>query len=99
MVKVLKINKIAAKKIHDIATYLETEFSFAAAENFVDSTYTAIEKAQKQPTRGRKTNASETVRFLPIDKHRVLFYRHKGSVLYILDLFDTRQNPNKRPFA
>jgi hypothetical protein len=34
-----------------------------------------------------------------IDKHRILFYRHKGSTLSVLDLFDTRQHPNKRPFA
>ncbi len=99
MVKKVTITKTAARKIKEIAEYLETEFSFNSAEKFVDSTYEAIEKVQKHPTRGRKINASETVRFIPIDKHRILFYRHKGTTLSILDLFDTRQHPNKRPFA
>jgi plasmid stabilization system protein ParE len=99
MVKKIKINKTAAKKIQEIAQFLESEYSFHTAEKFVGNTYEAIEKIQKNPTRGRKTKASETVRFIPIDAHRILFYRYKATTLFVLDLFDTRQHPDKRPFA
>jgi plasmid stabilization system protein ParE len=64
MVKKVVITKTAAKKIKEIAEYLETEYTFHSAEIFVDNTYEAIEKVQKHPTRGRKANASETVRFI-----------------------------------
>ena len=98
MVTKVKINKKAAQRINLIAEYLESEFSFNAAEKFVDNTYETIEKIQKHPTRGRKVASSKTVRFVPIDKHRILFYRVKSATLIVVDLFDTRQNPSKRPF-
>ena len=35
---------------------------------------------------------------LNIDKKRQMFYSVSGSTLYIVDFFDTRQYPMKRPY-
>ena len=94
----VKINKKANQRIHAIATYLEEEHSFQAAQNFVQNVYKTIDKVAKHPTRGRKVSISNTLQFINIDKHRQLFYRVHGTRLSIVDIFDTRQDPNKRPF-
>jgi hypothetical protein len=52
---------------------------------------------EKDPTRGRTAPTSKTLQFLNIDKHRQLFYRMRGTTLVIVDIFDTRQHPSKRP--
>ena len=94
----VKINKKANQRIHAIAIYLEEEHSFQAAQNFVQNVYKTIDKVAKHPTRGRKVPISNTLQFINIDKHRQLFYRVYGTRLSIVDVFDTRQDPNKRPF-
>ena len=93
----VKINKKANQRIYAIASYLEDEYSFQAAQNFVQNVYKTIDKVTKHPTRGRKVPKSNTLQFINIDKHRQLFYRVHGTRLSIVDVFDTRQDPDKRP--
>lgn len=97
MVKTVKINKKATRRISTIAEYLEYEYSYQTASNFVDSVYKTIDKVAEYPSRGRKVPNSKTLQFLNIDAHRQLFYRVHGYVLSVVDIFDTRQNPDKRP--
>jgi plasmid stabilization system protein ParE len=97
MAKTIKSNKKATLRISHIAEYLEYEFSYQIAVNFVANVYKTIGKVAENPTRGRKVPRSNTLQFINIDKHRQLFYRVHGSTLSIVDIFDTRQNPNKRP--
>ncbi len=97
MAKIIKLNKKALLKISTIAEYLEYEISFQTAVKFVDTVYKTIDKVAEHPTRGRKVPKSNTLQFINIDKHRQLFYRVYGSRLFVVDIFDTRQHPNKRP--
>jgi plasmid stabilization system protein ParE len=76
---------------------LEYEFSYQLATNFVTTVYRTIDKVAEHPTRGRKVPKSNTLQFINIDKYRQLFYRVHGSILSVVDIFDTRQDPNKRP--
>ncbi len=45
----------------------------------------------------RKVPNSKTLQFLNMDKHHQIFYRTHGSRVSIVDVFDTRQDHNKRP--
>ncbi len=94
----VKINKKANQRLYNIAEYLEEEYSFQTAKNFVQKVYKTIDKVAKHPTRGRKVPLSNTLQFINIDKHRQLFYRVHGTRLSVVDIFDTRQDPTKRPF-
>ena len=97
MVKTVKMNQAATRAISEIAEYLEAEYSYQTAINFVDNFYRTVEKIKEHPTRGRTSPTSPTLQFLNIDKHRQLFYRVRGTTLVIVDIFDTRQHPSKRP--
>jgi plasmid stabilization system protein ParE len=97
MVKIVKLNQVALSRINAVAEYLETEYSNQTATNFVESVYATIEKISEHPTRGRTVPNSKTLQFLNIDKYRQVFYRVRHSTLVIVDIFDTRQHPSKRP--
>jgi plasmid stabilization system protein ParE len=98
MVKRIRWNKNAIVKVEKTAEYLELEFSIVAAERFVTNVYECIEKIKKHPSRGRKTSLNPGILFINLDNHRQLFYRIQKDELIIIDIFDTRQNPEKRPF-
>jgi plasmid stabilization system protein ParE len=97
MVKKVKISKKANRRISEMAKYLEDEFSYQAADKLAECFYDTIAKIAEHPSRGRKTPTSETLHFLNMDDYRQIFYRTYGNTLSIVDVFDTRQNPNKRP--
>ena len=88
----------ASRYVKETATYLESEFSVKAAENFVDSVLKTIEKISKSPSSYRIAPRTKTVHFTNIDRHRQVFFRESGNLLIISAFFDTRQNPRKRPF-
>ena len=97
MAKRVKVTKKANKRISDIALYLESEFSYQAADNVVKAFYKTIDKLAEQPKIGREVQSSKSMRFINMDKHRQIFYRTYGNTVSIIDVFDTRQNPKKRP--
>lgn len=97
MAKTIKINKKAILRISVIAEYFEHEYSYQTAVKFVDLVYKSIDKIAEHPSRGRKVPNSSTLQFINIDKYRQLFYRVHGSRLFVVDIFDTRQHPDKRP--
>ncbi len=98
MVKKIKWNKSADKTFDEITAYLQTRYSMQSAENFVDLVYKRINQIEKGLTVGRLTPKSKTVMVLKLDKHKQMYYRQTGTTLIIVDFWDTRQNPDKKPF-
>jgi plasmid stabilization system protein ParE len=98
MVKKIIWNKRGQNTFDDTINYLHDEVSQQSAETFFNIVYDKIDKLVKQPFIGRKVGSTKSVRVINLDKHRQMFYRIVGTTLYISYFFDTRQNPNKRPF-
>lgn len=88
--------KRATKRVVEISFYLEDNFSKGAAMNFNKAIDKTLEKVAAHPTIGRETHTS-TLKFVNMDDHRQIFYRTYGNTLSIVDIFDTRQDPDKRP--
>ena len=98
MAKTVIWSKRSLKILRETVTYLRDEASEKAANNFIDTVYRHIDSLTKYPEKGRRELKTKTIRFVNIDAHRQMFYRIKGNKLHIADFFDTRQNPNKRPY-
>ena len=90
--------KAADKKFDAITTYLHDKASLQAAQNFAKIVYEKIDLLAKHPTLGRKIADTKSIRVLNFGKHHQLYYRVEGKTLYISNFFDTRQDPQKRPF-
>jgi len=95
MAKKIKWNNRALDTFHDIAVYLEEEYSTKTSEKFVQKVFDKIAALQKYPTIGRKAPKRKSIRFILVEKHYRLYYRVSGSTLVISSIFDIRQHPDK----
>ncbi len=98
MVKRVDWSDSAIKQYKAVIFYHKENGNTAFAQKWVDSLWAKIGLLMKEPEIGRKASKTKTVRFVNFAKHYQLFYRVKGSTLFISSIFDTRQNPAKRPF-
>jgi plasmid stabilization system protein ParE len=97
MVEVIWTKK-AQKEFDAMLTYLERKASEKAAENFYNTVGEKLTRLEKYPESGRLVEIQRQVRVVNLDKYRQMVYRIKGKSLYISHFFDTRQNPDKRPY-
>ncbi len=97
MAKRIVVTKRAAKNFNEIAIYLEGNFSFAAAENFIQNATKMMERIAQHPTIGRRRDKKSTLRYVNMDDYRQIYYRSYGDKVSIVDIFDVRQSPDKRP--
>ncbi len=82
----------------DFVDYYDKQHSFQTAQKFIKAVDSKIELLKKQPLIGRKVLTMKTIRFIIVDDKRRMYYRVHGSTIFITAFFDTRQNPNKRPY-
>lgn len=98
MVKKIIWRITADKSFDRIVFYLHENFSHQVAHDFAKIVYDKIDRLEKQPYIGPKVGGTKSVRYLNFGKHYQIFYRVDGRTLIISYFFDTRQDPNKRPF-
>jgi plasmid stabilization system protein ParE len=98
MVKKIKWNNAAENTFEETTNYLQDNFSSKAAENFANLVYDRIDMLVHGLTVGRKSDKAKTVMVLKLDKHRQMYYRIHGTTLIIVDFWDTRQDPRKKPY-
>ena len=81
-----------------VIDYLEAEWNEEVIEDFLSKTDLCVNLLLKQPFIGRESEKRIGVRKVLITKHNLLIYRVSKGTIYILDIFDTRQNPNKSKY-
>jgi len=57
-----------------------------------------LDLLKKQPLIGRPVKNSKTVRYVKVGRYQRMYYRLHGNTMYIVRLFDMRQDPAKDPF-
>jgi plasmid stabilization system protein ParE len=98
MAKQIIFTDKANSDIETLLNYLITEISERYAEKFVKQLYKKVEWISKYPDSGQISSKSKTVRSVKIDKYRKMFYRPLFTTVFILHIFDTRQDPDKSPY-
>jgi plasmid stabilization system protein ParE len=91
-------NKAASRTFDDITICMVDNISLQSAQNFAVSVYEKIDYIIKYPFVGRKVRGTKSLKMLNIGKHHHIYFRVHGNTLFISDFFDTRQNPDKRPY-
>ena len=81
-----------------IITYLRNNVSDQAAERFLDLIKRQVMQLESNLMEGRPISSRKTIRFVLVGKHHRMYYRKHGLTLFITHFFDTRQNPDKRPY-
>ncbi len=85
-------------KLLELLTFLENECGLKVAAAFQNKLDKKLSALRHLPGLGSPTFKRPGIRKLIITKHNKIYYRVKGDTIYIITLFDTRQNPNRNKF-
>ena len=93
----IKWTKRAANSFDKTVKYLQTEWSLSSAQKFVKRSNKFLQTLQEYPRIGKTQNIEKEIRAYVLSRHISVFYRIKENKLILLNFFDNRQHPNKRP--
>ncbi len=75
---------------------MHDNWSERIAINFIETFYATLELIDKLPEIGIVVRKKEKVRRILITKHNLLYFIVTEKEIILLNLFDMRQNPEKR---
>jgi len=89
-------NKRASKQLQQLQEYLEQEFGANTVKTFTGRLFKFLDLLVKYPHIGTLENKAEDIRGFLLHRHTTIIYKVKQDSVYILALFDNRQNPDKK---
>jgi plasmid stabilization system protein ParE len=98
MQRSVRWSKRARINYNAVVDYLISEWGEKITSEFADKTETCIDVLRQYPFIGRKSEKREGIRKVLITKHNLLIYKVSNSEINILNIFDTRQDPNKSKY-
>ncbi len=90
--------KRASEKFEAIQRFLIAEWSEKVCIAFVKRTDTILKQLSDFPTLGTLENQALEIHAIVLSKHNTLFYRFDENRIYVLNIFDTRQSPQKKKY-
>lgn len=88
-------NKRASRQFEQIQQYLEKEFGERSAGLFTSRLFNFLELLTKYPEIGTLENKKKNIRGFLLHRHTTILYKKGKNVIYILSVFDNRQDPAK----
>jgi plasmid stabilization system protein ParE len=88
----------ALQDYEQVVNYLLKEWSIKAAADFINKVEGRLYNLSELPNVGIASFKNPSIRSILITKHNRLYYQTKSGKLIILDIFDTRQNPQKNKY-
>lgn len=95
MLPQVKLSKRAEKKLDNLFNYLETKWSARVKNNFVKKLQKAIKQIQQHPYGFPKSEIIKDLHKHVITKQTTIYYKYDKKYIYIITVFDSRQNPEK----
>jgi len=90
------LTEIAQTRIDEKFEYLTSEFGGSTARSFLKQLFRFIELVSYFPEIGKIEVFDKNIRSFRLNKQSTVFYSLENNKVYILDLFDNRQDPDKR---
>ena len=89
-------NKRASKQLEELQEHLNLEFGNNTAKTFTQRLFKFLDLLVKYPHIGTLENKPEDIRGFLLHRHTTILYKVKQDTIFILALFDNRQNPDKK---
>ncbi len=87
------------RQMRALERYFRDELgAIQAYDTFLGKLETKLSRISKYPESGHYTGR-KNIRYIHVDDHRSIFYRIRPDRLQIILLWDSRQYPQKNPFA
>lgn len=91
-------SEIALEDYKNVIDYLISNWPFTVAVEFENIVNKKLHTLSLQPFMGVASQKNSSIRSVLLTKHNRLYYRIKNETIELLTIFDTRQNPEKKPF-
>ncbi|XOV93186.1 MAG: type II toxin-antitoxin system RelE/ParE family toxin [Bacteroidota bacterium] len=89
--------KKAQTRFQEIISYILTEFGEKPSISFKDKVFDFLELLERFPQLGTLEVVDKNIYGFQISKQTKIFYRINKDHISLLTLFDTRQDPKKKP--
>jgi len=89
------LSKRASKKLDKLLLYLETEWSEKVKKNFIYKLDRALNILKNNPRSSPESKQSPGIHQCVVTKQTTIFYRFDRMKIYIISVFDSRQDPKK----
>jgi plasmid stabilization system protein ParE len=86
------------KSLDAVIFYLERRWSENVAKKFLLTFYKKVDAIALNPTISRSSSRYPAIRKIFITKHNILYYEVFEERIELLQIFDSRQNPQKNIF-
>ncbi len=94
MVRKVKLSRKAADRLENIIAYLESEWSEKIRDEFIRKLDNALEHLSRFPASHPESDKVKGLRRYVISKQTTIYYTFTKSTVFIVTLFDNRQNPD-----
>lgn len=91
------LTRRAEKNFRSIKEYITNKWGDKVAEAFEQKTIDFLDLLGDFPEIGVVEVIEKQIRGFQLTKQTIVFYRIKGDRIIILNFFDVRQNPSKKP--
>ncbi len=88
----------ADREFYELVSFIADTWSDRIVSEFVDKAYKTINLLSTFPELGIQEPNEEGIRLLFIRKYTKIYYRIEGDRILILNVFDTRRDPDSKPF-
>lgn len=85
----------AQENFKRIVEYLQSEWSEKSAENFIKNVTVKLNLLSDYPYIGTSKGKNKKIRKIILTQQNTLYYQVSFRQIFILRIFDTRQNPRK----
>lgn len=99
MALTLRWTNNAIEDYHQIIIYLSTNWPESVVEDFILNVESRVRTLSISPDIGISSIKQQGVKSIVLTKHNKLYYKTFDNFLYILNIFDTRQNPEKNKYG
>ena len=91
----ITLSKRASNKLEKLLKYLEAEWSEKVKRDFIGKLDKSLSIIQKNPDSFEKSDLIKGLHKCVVTKQTTIYYKHDKNKIYIVTLFDNRQNPIK----
>ena len=95
MIRKIKLSKRALNKLDKLLEYLEKEWSLKVKNDFIKKLDKSLNLIKENPDYFQKSISVKGLHRCVITKHITIFYRYDNKFIYVVTLFDTRQDPKR----
>jgi len=85
-------------KLLKLLDYLRREWGNKVSDSFIIKLQSRLQTLSKQPYIGNPSDVVKSVRSILITRKNRIFYRIKGDVIEVVNLYDTRRDSKKNRY-